>query len=341
MLRRNEKLAPGPGRPRTTGCTEPHYGPCKRCAAARARRFRAKSRPETRYASSSPAATRLLLHQRSELSAARRYVLTYLVRGAIVPPYACDRCGIHYGDPRRRGIVDEPRGSLVPLHEIPRATTLAIERRRVAWLCPPCRKEIRAIGAVVDCHWQWPGPTLPRRHRGVVALDARAHAAAVDAARLATDLQRARIYCEAYLEKCAAPDAWLARIIREPNFSPAREASFDQAWRNYAAAWWDRRRRAAHADEPVAFVHLRALRERPLRHAPTVETWSGGVTRRERRVVELYDEAAQLRMLEQAEAAFDLRIAEILNRGDATRARAYESDDPDQDAPPWRRGEVE
>lgn len=312
VLRRNESQPIG--RPRTTECAEEHRGPCRKCAAERARRYRsAHGSSAPRYVGESPARARLLLHQRSELGAARRYVLSYLARGAIAPPYGCDRCGVLYGDPRRSWLFTEPRGVLVPFHQAPRATTIRINPRVVVWLCPPCRKETRSAGGVIAQHWRWDAATAPRRHRGVLGLDAPSHAQAAAAARLAPSGQQSRAYCETYLSAIRAPEAWLARVLRDPTFSPTGQATFDAAWRAFAASWWDRRRREAHSDEPLGFIRILSLRERPVRETATVAPWSTSAPTGPR-LVAPYDEAAQVAALESAEAVFDRRISEITAR---------------------------
>ena len=300
------------GRPRTTECFEEHHGPCRRCAAERARRWR-RLHPgkERRYVTEAPTSAALLLHQRADVASARRYLLTYLVRGSIAPPYGCDRCGAMVGDPCRNWIYAEGE-TLVPLHEPPKTLDMRTNRRLVAWVCRSCRREVRANGGAVDTFWRWPGPTMPRRRRAVHRIDESAHQNAVRSAATLPPKVQARGYCEGYLAAVTAPEAWLGRILRDPKFAPTGLPAFDEAWRRHAESWWDRRRHDAATGDPVGRLHFSPLRPRP--QPACVALAPSPTPRRPSAAVKPFDEAKQLAALDAAEDAFDRRVAEIMAR---------------------------
>ncbi len=165
------------GRPRTTGCTARHWpdDPCRACAAARAkrsRRRRAVALKEQRAVElaalreqrepgdldlpDSPDLDPIVAADRHRRrgAAARGYVLAYRRRGLIVPPAACERCGI--GERLTHWSRPVP---LLPWHPNPR------KLREVAWLCIPCRKHVRATREPIVLTWVWPGG-VPQRPRG-------------------------------------------------------------------------------------------------------------------------------------------------------------------------------
>jgi hypothetical protein len=92
---------------------------------------------------------------RTRLRYALAYVDVYRKRGALLPPSACERCGIEPGArPRRIGAPER----LVPWHPDPAHV------REIAWLCGHCRRYVRATREPLTLAWTWPGlpATRPR-----------------------------------------------------------------------------------------------------------------------------------------------------------------------------------
>src|SRR2546423_1253138 len=178
------------GRLRTTGCTSKHVPgePCHACDAWRARLSRLRRRDQkareqkqheqhtaSRRAKGSTALTeqeadaeehrsdeekaraaldKAAAQHRAQLIRAKMYVPAYHKRGTILPPDACERCGI--------GERLTPWSKSTPLvfwHPNP------LKKREVAWLCVPCRRHIRATREPLTLTWVWPGG-LPIRPRG-------------------------------------------------------------------------------------------------------------------------------------------------------------------------------
>jgi hypothetical protein len=209
-------------------------------AALRMRRFR-KQKPELAKAIDK----RRTDARRREEEAARAYVASYLRRGRIVPPAACDECG---------DLSDRLR----PWHPDPS------EKKKVAWLCPQHRRSVPAMEQPVILHWEWPGinvpPTRPRWLRFVI--DPEHVAAGLSAVRRAeirgairTPGDRSRVFVEGFLS-AAGPtitQALIAHGIRSKNtWSPYGDEIIDAHLRD----WLERERRR---------------RDRERRLVPTVE----------------------------------------------------------------------
>ena len=154
------------GRPRLTSCGRDHHGgPCLYCAAERKRKQRASGR-ETE---STIDAEQLVARK------ARVYVNTYLDRGAIAPPDACDRCEIDVQPtPFRDG------AKLRAFHPDP------TKKREIVWLCEPCHRRVRATREPVTLTWTWPGTMVPRALRRPQLAPAIERARAVVEDRLPT-----------------------------------------------------------------------------------------------------------------------------------------------------------
>ncbi len=229
----------------------------------------------------------------------------------MTPPYACDRCRARLGDPRRAGLFGGQDATLVPLHAAPTSVTERVDPRHVAWLCPPCRREVRAIGETIDVYWTWPGPRRPRMTRWVTRLDPRAHENALGGLDTLPERERARTYCQRYLAALPNPQAWLARVLVDAERAVPMPALVP-VWRAYAAEQWDLQRRRAERDEPVGSLALPALRQRAVR--TTQQPIESRTTTQARPAARPYDERAALTALDEAEAAFDQKVAEILAR---------------------------
>jgi hypothetical protein len=104
------------------------------------------------------------------------YVATYRKRRAIIPPEACQRCGI--GERITPWSRPTP---LVAWHPNPK------KPKEVAWLCAGCRRHVRAVREPIVLTWVWPGGVSMRR-RGrpvVVEIDSARQASAVAAGEAA------------------------------------------------------------------------------------------------------------------------------------------------------------
>jgi hypothetical protein len=85
---------------------------------------------------------------------AARYVRTYLKRGAIATPDACERCEVP-----TQAAPSRPLRPLLPFHPNP------AQKRLVAWLCADCRRRVRATREPLTLTWTWPGITAPRSRK--------------------------------------------------------------------------------------------------------------------------------------------------------------------------------
>jgi hypothetical protein len=110
-------------------------------------RARAGKRPD------SPARLPLTAAQR-QANAAAAYVRTYLRRGAIAPPDACERCEVAV-----QASPSWPLRRLHFFHPDPSRPQL------VAWLCVDCRRRVRATGEPLTLTWTWPGITTARSRK--------------------------------------------------------------------------------------------------------------------------------------------------------------------------------
>jgi hypothetical protein len=135
---------------RTTGCLQEHFGPnCADCTRVRVRRMRARARKRN-----GPTPRLPLTEEQRLANAAAAYVRTYLRRGAIAPPDACERCELEVQISPSR-----PLRHLRFFHPDPAQVQL------VAWLCADCYRHVRATREPITLTWQWPGLTAPRSRR--------------------------------------------------------------------------------------------------------------------------------------------------------------------------------
>lgn len=117
--------------------------------ARRSRRtLRSRPKPEPDY-DAADAADRW----RAQHARARAYVAVYQRRGAIVPPEACERCGLGL-----RKTIYKPLTRLYAWHPDPG------RQREIAWLCASCRTIVRDTREALELTWTWPGaPPAARR----------------------------------------------------------------------------------------------------------------------------------------------------------------------------------
>ena len=140
------------GRYRTTNCKKAHIRgtPCLDCARISKRRSRLRLRK--------------LGLQDMELKNSRRiaskraysYVRSYLTRGAINPPLACEFCC--------KKTEELPNRKIFAWHPDPSI------KREVIWVCEDCRRIIRKTRPVLRLTWIWPGKTQAAQARMVTPL---------------------------------------------------------------------------------------------------------------------------------------------------------------------------
>lgn len=303
---------PAIGRPRLSTCTEDHFGPCKKCARERARRYRRGEKREIRRARD-----RQRNANRQALVVALAYVHTALERGTITPPLWCDRCTTRHD-------------TLHPKHPEPR------HPRVVAWLCDSCLRYVRAAGDDVILHWEWPGARKPKRTRKKIRFNADAHAAAfAHASALPPGVDQYRAYADAYLKEAGDTRQWIATGLAQAHgWAPTGDDRLNRLWRWYVNDWWDRERErhdrravlrddlaATHFDpSPVRETTVRSINDLPV---PSV------------RVKNARADVAPEVLLERADAAleeFDRRFASIIDRVNAateSRSRQTTEEEPE------------
>jgi hypothetical protein len=246
------------GRRRTTGCKQQHDGPfCRDCNRIRVQRARALAgkRPDP------PACLPLTAAQR-QANAAAAYVRTYLKRGAIAPPDACERCEV--------SVQATPSWPLRPLrffHPDPARPQL------VAWLCATCRRRVRATGELLTLSWTWPGITAPRSRKppdlsghvvaAVAVLNARLPSAPASGLR---DAALVRL-----LIRALAPGEreWLyaAACLAGPHWRPTADLHLDALLRGWAFTERAERGAAARAAGGTAITPRAAEPRRQRRDA--------------------------------------------------------------------------
>jgi len=281
------------GRRRTTGCTARHFPgePCSACAAVRTARSRLRQADRTAadaaarvrrkgvvdpppaiVATSVDDPERAALdaaaaEHRAACAAARAHVAVYRTRGLIIPPTACERCGI--GERLTPWSRPVP---LVPWHPDPTKKT------EVAWLCVRCRRHVRAAREPLALTWVWPGglPVRPRgrppqggsRHERIVAFEIepawRASAeAAAEPARLPG--LAAELFLRALLA-AAGPEnvetLYLIGVCAGAAWTPTGDAARDAAFRAWAEQERVRRSRAERLAEVVPAWERRPRRDR-------------------------------------------------------------------------------
>jgi hypothetical protein len=248
-------------KPRTTGCKQEHNGGrCRDCNRIRVRRARALAakRPDP------PVRLPLTVAQR-QANAATAYVRTYLKRGAIAPPDACERCHVE--------VQASPSWPLRPLrffHPDPARPQL------VAWLCADCRRRVRATGEPLTLSWTWPGITAPRSRKppdlprqvaaAVAALDARLPAGPASALR---DAALVRLLVRA-LAPGERERLYAAGCLAGPRWRPTAEPHLDALLRSWAFSERAERGAAARAAGGTAIMPLppESRRQREPRLSP-------------------------------------------------------------------------
>jgi hypothetical protein len=273
---------------------------------------------------------RAAAEHRRLLQRALRHVATYRKRGAIIPPDACERCGI--------GERITPWSRPIPLfawHPDPRKKT------EVVWLCVHCRRRVRAVREPIVLTWVWPGG-VPARRRGrpvVDALDVKAivpgkipgslpiiepDAEAV-APRASLPGLAAELFLHAFLE-AAGPD--LEALYAQGARAGERWRPLGDPMRDAALRKWVARERASRArGEKLAQVvpawQRRPRRDRPTLRPPAPPPDEGG---RDREPA-LFDEAshaeqmaAALERLSAAEAKADAALERVQRALEQLRA---------------------
>jgi hypothetical protein len=208
------------GRPRTTGCAEVHYGSCRNCAKERKRRQRKRRRgkPDIRDTT------------QKHMARARAYVASYLKRGAIVPPGACEKCHVEpIPNPRRPGT------QLSAWHPDP------AKKREIAWLCRGCRIVARATREPIEITWTWPG--IQERHLGPLPpLTPLKDLAAAACARLGPNAMKGlvdTVYVTTILENLtpAVRERLYAEGVRDgATWKPYRDTDLDPLLRHWIKA---------------------------------------------------------------------------------------------------------
>lgn len=340
------------GRRRTTGCTARHFPgePCSACAAVRTARSRLRQADRTAadavarvrrkgvvdpppaiVATSIDDPERAALdaaaaEHRAACAAARAHVAVYRARGLIIPPAACERCGI--GERLTPWSRPTP---LIPWHPDPTKKT------EVSWLCVRCRRHVRATREPLALTWVWPGglPVRPRgrppqggsRHERIVAFEIepawRASAeAAAEPARLPG--LAAELFLRALLA-AAGPEnvetLYLIGVLAGSAWAPTGDAVRDAAFRTWAEQERVRRSSAERLAEIVPAWERRPRRDRrPLLLPPLDE----GKRDQEPTIV---DESAQvartaaaLERLSEAEAQADAALERVRRAMEQFRA---------------------
>jgi hypothetical protein len=280
------------GRRRTTGCTARHFPgePCSACAAVRTARSRLRRADRTAAdaaarvrrkgvvdpppaivaASVDPERAALdaaAAEYRAACAAARAHVAVYRARGLIIPPAACEGCGI--GERLTPWSRPTP---LVPWHPDPTKKT------EVAWLCVRCRRHVRVAREPLTLTWVWPGglPLRPRgrppqggsRHERIVAFeiepDWRASAEAAAAPARLPGLA-AELFLRALLA-AAGPEnvetLYLIGVLAGAAWTPTGDATRDAAFRAWAEQERVRRSSAERLAEVVPAWERRPRRDR-------------------------------------------------------------------------------
>jgi hypothetical protein len=331
------------GRKRTTGCMAKHWPgePCAACATVRATRCwqrradriaadaaaraRCKGRsPEPLPASVEPpldperaALDAAAAKHRAACAAARAHVAVYRTRGLLLPPAACERCGIgerltHWSRPM----------PLVPWHPDPSKPT------EIAWLCVRCRRHVRATREPLTLTWVWPGglPVRPRgrppqgssRHERIVAFEIEpAWRASAEAAAAQATLPglAAELFLHALLAAAGPENAETLYLIGV--YAGAAWAPLGDAARDAVLQAWAERERVRRSSAERVVDAVAAWKRRPrcdlrslLQPSPPVES------KQDRKPV-IFDEAA---LAGHMTAALD-RLTEAETQADAAIER--------------------
>jgi hypothetical protein len=197
---------------------------------------------------------------RAQLIRAKMYVAAYRRRGSIIPPDACERCGL--GERLTRWSRPTP---LVAWHPDPS------KPKEVAWLCAGCRRHVRAVREPLTLSWVWPGG-VPARLRGrpvVVEMDPVRRAAAVAAASaVAPRTSFAGLASDLFLHTflaAAGPDVetlYCQGARAGERWTPLGNPAWDAALREWVKRERTERARGERVAEPAPAWERRPRRDR-------------------------------------------------------------------------------